>query len=69
MKVQHKYENAAMEGVSDRALQAHVGDVAADSRVLCVLAVLGGGVFKGAVPDGALLAQALHLIHVDWTHS
>lgn len=56
-------------GVSDRVLQAHVGNVAADSCILCVLAVLRRDVFKGAVPDRPLLAQALHFIHVDWTHS
>lgn len=54
---------------SDRGLQAHVGNVAAHSCILCVLAVLGRHVFKGAVPDRPLLAQALHFVHVDWTHS
>lgn len=34
-----------------------------------MLAVLGCDVFKGAVPDGPLLAEALHLVHVDRTHS
>lgn len=54
---------------SDRVLQAHVGHVAADSGVLHVLTVLGCDVFKGAVPDGPLHTKALHLVHVDWTHS
>jgi len=54
---------------SDRVLQAHAGHVAADRGVLHVLTVLRCDVFKGAVPDGPLPAQALHLVHVDRTHS
>lgn len=46
-----------------------MGHVAADGGVLHVLTVLGCDVFKGAVPDGLLLAEALHLVHVDGTHS
>lgn len=54
---------------SDRGLEAHVRHVAANSSVLWVLAVLWCDVFNGAVPDGPLLPEALHLIHVDRTHS
>lgn len=54
---------------SDRVLHAHVGHVAADSRVLHVLTVLRCDVFKEAVPDGSLLADTLHLVHVDRTNS
>lgn len=54
---------------SDRVLQAHVGDVAADGGVLAVLAVLRRDVFEGTVPDGFLQTETLHLVHVDRTHS
>lgn len=48
-----------------QVLVAHVGDVAADSRVLRVLAVLLRDVLEGAAPKGLLGAQALHLVDVD----
>lgn len=72
-----KYHNLAFQKFqfvfwlsgSDRGLQAHVGDVAADAGVLRVLALLRGDVLKGTVPDGPLAAQTLHLVHVDGTHS
>lgn len=54
---------------ADRVLQGHVGHVAEDGGVLRVLTVLRRDVLKGAVPDGLLLAEALHLVHVDRTDS
>ena len=54
---------------SDRVLDPHVGCVAYDGSVLHVLAVLRRDVLVGAVPDGLLLAQTLHLIHVDGAHA
>jgi len=55
----------ATPGNAYQVLVAHVGDVAADSRILRVLAVLLCYVLEGAAPEGLLSAQALHLVHVD----
>lgn len=48
-----------------QVLVAHVGDVAADSSILRVLAVLLGDVPEGAAPERLLGAPALHLVQVD----
>lgn len=57
-------EPAAPRG-AHQVLVAHVGDVAAHSSVLRVLAVLLGDVPEGTVPQGLLGAPALHLVQVD----
>jgi len=55
--------------VSDRFLEAHVGNVADDGGVLHVFAVFSSDALMRTVPQALLITTTLNLIHVDGTHA
>lgn len=56
---------AGGEAGTDLALEVHVGHVAAHGRVVLVPAPALLGVLEAALAQGALVAGAAHLAHVD----